>query len=136
MAGGELHILLFLISSIILTCSPHIFFSSFSTRGNSFTPFLLLMGMFQSINRVQLFVIPWTIAHQTPLSMGFSRQECWSGLPYPPSGDLLYSGIEPRSPALQANFLLSEPPGKPNKIFSRRLFNNAINPPMHILLVH
>ena len=107
MAGGELHILLFLISSIILTCSPHISFSSFSTRGNSFTPFLLLMGMFQSINRVQLFVIPWTIAHQTPLSMGFSRQECWSGLPYPPWGELLDPEIEPTSlmsPALAGWF--------------------------------
>ena len=55
---------------------------------------------------------PWTVAYQTPLSMGFSRQECWTGLPFPSPGDLPDPGIEPRSPALQADALLSEPPGK------------------------
>ena len=59
-----------------------------------------------------LFVIPWTAARQAPLSMGFSRQEHWSELPYPPPGDLPDPGIEPRSPALQADSLPSEPPGK------------------------
>ena len=49
-----------------------------------------------------------------PLSMGFSRQEYWSGLPFPSPGDLPNPGIEPRSPALQADALSSEPPGKPN----------------------
>ena len=58
---------------------------------------------------------PWTIAHQAPLSMGFSRQEYWSGLPCPPPGDLPHPGIEPRSPALQADSLTAEPPGKPSK---------------------
>ena len=57
---------------------------------------------------------PWTIACQAPLSMEFSRQEYWSGLPYPSPGDLLDSGIEPGSPALQVDSLPSEPPGKPN----------------------
>ena len=61
------------------------------------------------------FVTPWTVAHQAPLSMGFPRQECWSGLPFPSPGDLSYSGIKPRSPALQADPLQSEPPGKPQK---------------------
>ena len=56
---------------------------------------------------------PWTVAHQAPLSMEFSRQEYWSGLPFPSSGDLPRPGIEPRSPALQADSLLSEPPGRP-----------------------
>ena len=56
---------------------------------------------------------PWTVAHQAPLSMEFSRQKYWSGLLYASPGDLTDSGIEPRSPALQANYLLSEPPGKP-----------------------
>ena len=56
---------------------------------------------------------PWTVAHQTPLSMGFSRQEYWSGLPCPPPGDLPNPGIEPKSPALQEDSLPSEPPGKP-----------------------
>ena len=65
-----------------------------------------------SLSCIQLFVTPWTVAHQAPLSMGFSRQEYWSGLPCPPPGDLPNSGIETRSPALQGDFLLSEPPGK------------------------
>ena len=56
---------------------------------------------------------PWTVAHQTLLSMGFSRQEYWSGLPFPSPGDLPYPGIEPRSPTLQADTLTSVPPGKP-----------------------
>ena len=64
------------------------------------------------LSRVQLFVTQWTVAHQAPLSMGFSRQEYWSGLPFPSPGDLLNPGIEPRSPALQADALTSEPPGK------------------------
>ena len=51
-----------------------------------------------------------------PLSVGFSRQEYWSGLPFPPAGDLLNPGIEPRSPVLQSDSLLSEPPGKPSLI--------------------
>ena len=56
---------------------------------------------------------PWAVAHQTPLSMEFSRQEYWSGLPFPFPGDLLDPGIKSGSPALQADSLLSEPPGKP-----------------------
>ena len=56
---------------------------------------------------------PWTVAYQAPLSMGFSRQECWSGLPFPSPGDLPDPGIEPRSPTLQVDALPSEPPGKP-----------------------
>ena len=55
---------------------------------------------------------PWTAAYQAPLSMEFSRQKYWSGLPFPSPGDLPNPGIEPRSPALQANSLPSEPPGK------------------------
>ena len=66
----------------------------------------------KSLSRVQLFGTPWTIAHQPPPSMGFSRQEYWSGLPFPSSGDLPDLGIEPRSPALQADALTSEPPRK------------------------
>ena len=52
------------------------------------------------LNHVQLFVTPWTVAPQSPLSMGFSRQEYWSGLPFPSPGDLPNPGIEPGSPAL------------------------------------
>ena len=54
----------------------------------------------KSLSRVQLFATPWTIAHQAPWSMGFSRYEYWSGLPFPSPGDLPDPGIEPRSPAL------------------------------------
>ena len=67
----------------------------------------------KSLSRVQLFATPWTVAHQAPTSMGFSRQEYWSGLPFPSPGDLPHPGIEPSSPALQADALTSEPPGKP-----------------------
>ena len=55
---------------------------------------------------------PWTLAHQAPLSMGFSGQKYWSGLPFPSPGDLPDPGIEPRSPTLQADALTSAPPGK------------------------
>ena len=64
-------------------------------------------------SRVRLFATPWTVACQAPLSMGFSRQEYWSGLPFPSPGDPPNPGIEPGSPALQADALSSEPPGKP-----------------------
>ena len=67
----------------------------------------------KSLSPVRLFATPWTGAHQAPPSMGFSRQEYWSGLPFPSSGDLPNPGIKPRSPALQADALTSEPPGKP-----------------------
>ena len=66
----------------------------------------------KSLSCVQLLATPWTAAYQAPLSMGFSRQECWSGLPFPSPGDLPDPGIEPRSPALQADALPSEPPGQ------------------------
>ena len=62
------------------------------------------------LSPVQLFSPPWTVAHQAPPSMGFSRQEYWSGLPFPSSGDLLNPGIEPGSPALQTDGLPSEAP--------------------------
>ena len=69
----------------------------------------------QSLSRVQLFSTTWTVAHQAPLSMGFSRQEHWSGLPFPSPEDLHSPGIKPKSPALQATSLPSEPQGKPIK---------------------
>ena len=64
---------------------------------------------------VELYLMPWAVALQAPLSMGFSRQESWSGLPCPLPGDLPDSGIEPASPAspaLQVNALSAEPPGE------------------------
>ena len=70
---------------------------------------LLLVSCFC---HVRLFVTPETAAHQAPLSMGFSRQGYWSGLPFPSPGDIPDPGIEPVCPALQADSLLSEPQGK------------------------
>ena len=71
--------------------------------------------MLSHFSSVRLGATPWTVAYQAPLSMGFSRQECWSGLPFPSPGGLPDPGIEPRSPALQADVLPSEPPGKPQE---------------------
>ena len=65
------------------------------------------------LNHVQLFVTPWTVAHQAPPSMGFSSQKYWSELPFPSPGDLPDSGIEPGSPGMQADSLPSEPQGSP-----------------------
>ena len=65
------------------------------------------------LSHVRLFVTPWTVAYQAPQSMEFSRQEYWSGFPFPSPGYLPNPGIESRSPAVQADALLSEPPGKP-----------------------
>ena len=59
------------------------------------------------------FATPWAVTLQAPLSMGFPRQEYWSGLPFPSPGNLPIPGIEPSSPALQVDSLMSEPPGKP-----------------------
>ena len=68
----------------------------------------------KSLRHVGLFVTPWTVVYHTPPSMGFSRQQYWSGLPFPSPGDLPDPGVEPRSPALQTDALPSKPPGKPH----------------------
>ena len=70
-------------------------------------------------SHVQLFATLWTVAHQAPLSMGFSKQEYWNGLPCPPPGDLSHPGIEPTSllsPALAGRFFTVVPPGKPFRL--------------------
>ena len=69
-----------------------------------------------------LFATPWTTTYQAPLSMGFLRQEYWSGLPFPSIGDLPDPRITPKSLALQADSLPAEPPGKPNQF----LWNSLI----------
>ena len=71
--------------------------------------------IFKKLSRVWLFVTPWTVAHQAPLSKGFSRQEYWGGLPFPSPWDLPDPGIESGSPALQPDSLPSEPPGEPSE---------------------
>jgi len=76
------------------------------------------------------FVTPWTVAYQVPLSMGFSRQEYWNGLPFPSPGDLPDPGIEPGSPTLQADALASEPPVRKlltSKTFALKDLNAAIS---------
>ena len=83
---------------------------SLSCQENLLTFIISLKSKVKSLSHVQLFVTPWTVAHQALPSMGFSRQEYWSGLPFPSSGDLPNPGIEPRCPALQADTLTSEPP--------------------------
>ena len=82
----------------------------------SFT-FILHACVVNCLCVVWLFETPWTIAHQAPLSMGFTRQEYWSGLPFPSSGDLPNAGIKckpPMSPALAGRFFTTEQPGKPH----------------------
>ena len=76
----------------------------------------------KSLSRVRLFATPWTVAHQAPLAMGFSRQQYWSGLPFPSPEDLPDPGIESRSAALQAEALTSEPPGK---LYAEYIMRNA-----------
>ena len=69
------------------------------------------------LSHVRLLATPWTIACQSPLSMGFSRREYWSGLPFPAPGDLPNTGFEPTSPVshdLAGRFFTTEPPGKQN----------------------
>ena len=80
----------------------------------------------KSLSHVRLFVTPWTVAPQAPLSMGFSRQEYWSGLSFPSPGDLPNPGMEPESPALQADALSSEPPGKPIMPATILMIGNSI----------
>ena len=85
----------------------------------------------KSLSRVRLFATPWTVANQAPLSMGFSRQEYWSGLPFPSPGNLPDPGIEPRSPAQQTGAVTSEPPGKPKKV--QIIFINLISLQLRII---
>ena len=67
----------------------------------------------RALSHVQLFVTSWTVAHYAPLSMGFPRQEYWSGLSFPPPEDFPDPGIKPTSPARAGGFFTTEPPGKP-----------------------
>ena len=92
-------------SHLCLTEAANIFTIQYENRYYMYCEVKLL-------SRVRPFATPWTVAYQAPPSMGFSRQEYWSGLPFPSLGDLPDPGIEPRSSALQADALPSEPPGK------------------------
>ena len=73
--------------------------------------------MLSCFSHVQFFATPWTVAHQTPLSIGFSRQVYWSGLPFPIPGGLPHPWVKsecPASPAFAGGFFTTEPPGKPS----------------------
>ena len=76
-------------------------------------------------SRVRLCATPWTVARQSPLSMGFSRQEYWSGWPFPSPGRLPDPGIEPASPALAGGFFTTEPPRKPRGCFPTLQFSGC-----------
>ena len=82
-------------------------------KGVSQGPFVWYLLPTEVAQSCPILCDPWTVAYQAPPSMGFSKQECWSGLPFPSPGDLPGPGIKPGSPALQADALPSEPPGKP-----------------------
>ena len=79
----------------------------------------------KSLSRVRLSVTPWTAASQDPPPLGFSRQEYWSGLPFPSLGDLPDSGIEPGFPALQVDTLPSKLPGKPWYILEKQFIKTG-----------
>ena len=75
---------------------------------NHFLSLDIIAVVVQLLSYVRLFVILWTVAHQAPLSMGFSRQEDWSGLPFPPPGDLTDPGIKSVSPIFAGGFFTTE----------------------------
>ena len=100
----------------------------------SIVNFLLVYILVQfSCSVMSNSVTPWTIAHQTPPSMAFYRQEYWSGLPFHSPGDLLGPGIEPWSPALQADTSPSEPPGLPYQMYDSHVFSWSL---LNCLLIH
>ena len=89
-----------------------------------FAGFFVCLYMLSCFRHVQLFAVPWTVAHQAPLSNGFSMQEYWSELPCPPPGDLPNPGIKPTSPALAGRFFLPlDPPRKPLFVSSVHCFS-------------
>ena len=136
------------LQGIFLTQGSNIgrFFSIWATREAYYCQWLSLFFKeasfsnvcVKSLSCVRLFATRETVARKAPLPMGFSRQEYWSGLPFPSPGDLPNPGIEPGSPALQAEALSSEPPGKPSSsnnqyqivgyliVISTRLFVSGI----------
>ena len=101
------------------SCTPYALFTIAKTKKQPKCPSthewikkMCFIYMVKSLSHIWLFKTPLIVAFQVPLPMEFSRQEYWSGLPCPPPGDLPNPGTEPSSPALQVDYLLSEPPGK------------------------
>ena len=99
-------------------------------------PFVITV---QLLSHVRLFVAPWTEAREAPLSMGFSRQEYWSGLPFPSLRDLPNSVIKPMSPALAGGYFTAEPPGKPYRghriVFYECSHSCIFSPPMFLTVI-
>ena len=93
--------------------------------------FFLCVCVFSHFSCVWLFVTLQTVAHQAPLSMGFSRQEYWSGLSFPPPGFRLHPGVEPGVPAMQADSSPTELPGKPNVLCRASNAHSSYNFKMH-----
>ena len=103
-SSAYLRLLIFLLAILILACASYCMaiylrYSEYKVNKER---------KVKSLSHVQLFATLWTAASQAPLSMGFSRQEYWSELPFPSPGDLPDSGVEPRYPALQADALPSK----------------------------
>ena len=94
---------------------PDLLYAAWLTAA-SYSPFLMLLLFLNRYVMSHSFATLWTVAHQARLSMGFPRQESWSGLPFPSPGDLPNPGIETTSPALAGRFFTTEPPGKPTNI--------------------
>ena len=114
-------------SSLVLLVITKTLLQQHKKRLNTWTsPDGQYQQQLHSLSRVWLFATPWTVAHQASLSMGFSRQEYWSGLPFPSPGDLPDPGIKPKSPILQADALTSEPPGMVNTEIKLIIFRNSI----------
>ena len=100
--------------SVVMKWSPYVCLSVFSTSYQDISHIGLerKKEKVKSLSRIRLFATPWTVAYQASPSMGFSRQEYRSGLPFPSPGNLPNPGIKPRSPELQADMSPSESPGK------------------------
>ena len=110
----------------------------FPARPSHILCFSSSLKLSRSLSRVS-FDTPWTVAHQAPPSMGFSRQEYWSGLPFPSPGNLPDPGIEPRSPTLQVDSLLPSHQGSPveckvmSKSFPLDVIHIPVNPVCNFL---
>ena len=78
------------------------------------------------LSRVRFFATPWTVTCQAPLTVGFSRQDYWSGFPFPPPGNLPDPGIQPTSVALAGGFFTTEPPGNPYSVRTSISKNNSV----------
>ena len=89
------------------------------TSGNHWSVLCISACMLSHFTHIHLLLTLWTVARQAPLSVEFPRQEYWSGVPFPPPGDLPDPGIEPTSPAFAGRFFSTEPPWKPSLVSIR-----------------